>query len=79
MYWLSVYNYLDDAKKEERDSSKSFVFLEVPDPRRENGRVLVGPDMASEDDIDGFVEQMKGELEEFRKAAKKSLRDYETR
>lgn len=76
MYWISVYNYLDDAKEEERDSSKSFVFLEIPNPGRKNERLVLDHSMASESEVDSFVEQMKEELEEFRKEAKNRLRAY---
>lgn len=79
MHYLRAFNLLDDVEKEAQGLADSYVYLEIASRKEKNGRLVVGPDMASEGEVDSFVEQMKEELEEFRKAAKKSLRDHSSK
>lgn len=56
-----------------------FVSISVGTHSEANGQIFLSPELTSDGQIDYAVDQLKDELEEFRKAAKKELRTLKTK
>lgn len=56
-----------------------FVSISVGTHSESDGQIFLSPELMSDGEIDYAVDQLKSELEEFRKAAKKELRTLKTK
>ncbi len=73
MHRLSIYSPIKKWKKGEMPISP-FVYLAVGTHSKENDLILLSPQLMSELEIDEVVTQLKAELDEFGKIAKKELK-----
>ena len=72
MYRLMIYSPIRDWKKGEYPISP-FLHLAVGMHSSEQGNILLSEQLMTGSEIDNVVEEMKRELEEFRKRAKAEL------
>jgi len=73
MYRLSIYSPLKKWKKGDLPTSP-FLYLTVGTHSKENNHILLSPQLMSDREIDEVVIQLKAELDEFGKKAKKELK-----
>ena len=72
MHRLSMYSPLREWRKGEYPVAP-FVHLSVGTHSESQGTVLLSPQLMTDQEIDETVNQLRNELEEFRKKAKKEL------
>lgn len=72
MHRLSIYSPLKKWKKGDLPTSP-FLYLTVGTHSKENNHILLSPKLMSGREIDEVVTQLKAELDEFGKKAKKEL------
>ena len=79
MYQLSVFSPLSSWKKGDYPVAP-FVHISVDfHSEEEDGRILLSPQLVTDNEVDNAVDALIRELEAFRKAAKKELRLILTR
>jgi len=72
MYRFSIYSPLRQWKKGDIPVSP-FLYLKAGTHSKENDNILLSPQLMSDPEIDEIVAQLKVELDEFGKKAKKEL------
>ena len=73
MYRLSIYNPFSEWQKGDLLSTP-FICLAVGTHTKEAGHTLLSPQLMSDKEIDEVADNLKAELEEFRKKAKRELK-----
>jgi len=73
MHRLSIYSPARKWKKGDLPTSP-FVYLTLGAHSKDNDNILLSPQLMSDSEIDEVVTQLKAELDDFRKKAKKELK-----
>ncbi len=73
MYRFSIYSPLRKWKKGDIPVSP-FIYLKLATYSEKNDKILISPELMSDPEIDEIVTQLKQELDEFGKKAKKELK-----
>lgn len=73
MHRLAMYSPVKGREKGDLPISP-FVHIEVGTHSRDDGHILLSAQLMSDAEIDEAVQQLKSELDEFSKAAKRELR-----